>query len=135
MPDPITEVADIIEGVADDVKTETLAAVAQAEQAAKLDEIEEKLEDIEAATPETPVSSPTPHDHPEIMSAIDDLKGSVEKLGSAAADVAESAVEPAADVAEAAAAPVADVAESTAEAVESAPKRTHFLFRRWFGRG
>lgn len=135
MSDPVSEVAAIIEGAADDARAETLDAVAQAETLAHLDSIETKLETIEAHTPETPVSAPMPttHEHPEIVSAIESLKASVERMGSATADVAETAADAVEDVAEPVAAPVAEAAAPVAQAVESAPKRGHLLFKRWFG--
>lgn len=137
MPDltnPLEDVAEIIEDVAESTRDETLAGVAAVEQAAQLDRIEDALEAVEEHTPETPVTSPLPHEHPEIMGKLTDLEGSIARLGEAAAEVAEAAVEPVADVAEDAGEAGLDVAESAVEAVETAPKRTHLLFKKWFGR-
>lgn len=76
-----------------------------------------------------------PHEHPEISTALEDIRKSIGNLApvqaaEGAADLTEGA---AADATAPVAAAVDPVAQSASDAAESAPKRVHALFRPLFG--
>lgn len=122
----VSDAADALEDAAADAAQETEHAAAQ-----PVVVIEQAAAPVADAVPTPPAMQP--HEHPEISTALNEIREALKTHNTATGDVVEGA----ADLTDAATAPVQDavtpVAEPVSDAVESAPRRVHALFRPLFG--
>lgn len=132
MSDDIAEqIVGQIEAAKDEAREEIADADDRADVIARLDGIESRLAAAETATP-VPATMPE-HDHPDIVSKLDDL---LEKVAAPVEDIAEPVVGGADDVIDTTADTGGEVADVAAEPVKKAtsPERRHGLFSRPFAR-